>query len=104
MPSSTAQDASADMMRKDGSGRTPQFNAPPKSARRRAPVDGMDRLPACPLRPQEQKQKKRTNYGLPKPDNFIRYRQKLSALISLAGLILQVRQDGHAVPDMIRGS
>jgi hypothetical protein len=32
-----------------------------------------------PTRPTgEQKQKKRTDDGLPKPDNFIRYRQKLS--------------------------
>ena len=48
---------------------------PLKSARRRNPVDGMDKPPACPPRPQEQKQKKRTIHALPKPDNFIRYRQ-----------------------------
>jgi hypothetical protein len=47
-----------------------------KSARRRNPVDGMDKPPACPPRPPaEQKQKKRTFNVLPKPDNLIRYRQ-----------------------------
>ena len=41
------------------------------------PVDGMDKPPACPTRPQaEQNQKKRTFDALPKPDNLIRYRQR----------------------------
>ena len=40
-------------------------------------MDGMDKPPACPPRPQEQNQKKRTFGALPKPDNFIRYRQPL---------------------------
>ena len=53
---------------------------PLKSARRRNPVDGMDKPPACPPRPQaEQKQKKRTFNVLPKPDNLIRYRQSNQA-------------------------
>ena len=44
----------------------------------------MDKPPACPPPTGEQKQKKRTYDGLPKPDNFIRYRQKMQALIAFA--------------------
>ena len=53
--------------------------APLKSARRRNPVDGMDKPLACPPPPTgEQNQKKRTFDVLPKPDNSIRYRQGTS--------------------------
>ena len=55
------------------------FNAPLKSARRRNAVDGMDKASGLPTPPTaEQNQKKRTNHVLPKPDKFIRYRQKMS--------------------------
>jgi hypothetical protein len=75
-PSSTGRAASAATTRTGGSRTTALSNAPLNSARRRGPVDGMDKPPACPTPPTgEQKQKKRTNLVLPKPDNFIRYRQ-----------------------------
>jgi hypothetical protein len=49
--------------------------APLKSARRQA-CGNVDNASALPTVPQaEQKQKKRTYVALPKPDNFIRYRQ-----------------------------
>ena len=72
-PSFTGPDASAATTRTE---RSEMRKTPLKSARRRNPVDGMDKPPACPPRPQaEQKQKKRTFNVLPKPDNLIRYRQ-----------------------------
>jgi hypothetical protein len=54
----------------------------------------MDKPPACPPRPRgEQNQKKRTIHALPKPDNFIRYRQKVQAYFFRVDSI--TRYGGH---------
>ena len=80
MLSFMGQDASAATTTKERSRTATMKNAPLNSARRRAPVDGMDKPPACPPRPQEnRKQKKPTYDGLPKPNNSIRYRQPAPA-------------------------
>jgi hypothetical protein len=91
-------------------------NAPLKPARRRAPVDGMDKPPACPPRPQEQKQKKRTNHVLPKPDKLIRYRQaaidrplstgryqQVSVADDMSGLCSSVNLDRFIRPSLSMG-
>src|SRR6202044_496864 len=78
-PSFTDHDASAATTRKEGSRQPIMPDAPPKSARRTRPLWTCGRRFASPTSPQgEQNQKKRTFDALPKPDNFIRYRQIMS--------------------------
>src|SRR3984885_7909001 len=73
-PSFTGRAASAATTRK---ARSKMRNEPLKSARRRA-CGRHRQASGLPTRPTgEQKQKKRTDDGLPKPDNFIRYRHEL---------------------------
>src|SRR5580693_4429338 len=75
-PSFTGPAASAATTRTEGSGTTALSNAPLKSAQRRDLWTAWTSLRlAHPAHEAEQKQKKRTNHVLPKPDNFIRYRQ-----------------------------
>src|SRR4029077_16250563 len=77
-PPFTGQDASAATTRKAGSGRPMTLDAPLKSAQQRAdPVDMWTALRPAHIPTGEQNQKKRTNHVLPKPDNFIRYPQRL---------------------------
>src|SRR5580693_4442090 len=77
-PSFTGPAASAATTRTEGSGTTALSNAPLKSAQRRDLWTAWTSLRlAHPAHEAEQKQKKRTNHVLPKPDNFIRYRQIL---------------------------
>jgi hypothetical protein len=54
-PASTDPAASADMT---GTERSEMRKTPLKSARRRNPVDGMDKPPACPPRSQENKNRR----------------------------------------------
>jgi hypothetical protein len=61
------------------------LDAPLKSAQRRAdPVDMWTTLRLAHIPTGEQNQKKRTYDVLPKPDNFIRYRQSLPKIVSVA--------------------
>jgi hypothetical protein len=53
-------------------------NAPLKSARRRGLWKWGQGIRLAHSPTAEQNQKKRTNHLLPKPDNFIRYRQELN--------------------------
>jgi hypothetical protein len=53
-------------------------NAPLKSARRRGLWKWGQGIRLAHSPTAEQNQKKRTNHLLPKPDNFIRYRQGIS--------------------------
>jgi len=60
------------------------LDAPLKSAQRRAdPVDMWTTLRLAHIPTGEQNQKKRTYDVLPKPDNFIRYRQKIAERVFL---------------------
>ena len=55
------------------------LDAPLKSAQRRRTCGRHGQAPGLPTPPTaEQKQKKRTFDVLPKPDNFIRYRKRVS--------------------------
>src|SRR6185437_10146465 len=63
----------------------PQFNAPLKSARRRA-CGNVDNARVAHSPTGKQNRKKRTFDVLPKPDKFIRYRQILSCSPPARGL------------------
>ena len=57
-PSFMDRAASAATTRKERSGNPMKRKTPLKSARRRNPVDGIDKPPACPPRPQENKSRR----------------------------------------------
>jgi hypothetical protein len=77
-------------------------NAPLKSARRRGLWKWGQAIRLAHSPTAEQNQKKRTNHVLPKPDNFIRYRQSKTGTAeavgcTLVGLVLWLFKSGDVL-------